>query len=65
MSFWLTAQAYHPLVFDREDGDSAVLRLLNRALRRHSFQLGVLPWEGEVTTPSFGFEELWGGGLKR
>ena len=65
MSFWLTAQAYHPLVFDREDGDSAVLTLLNRALRRHSFQLGVLPWEGEVTTPSFAFEELWGGGLKK
>ncbi|MCO4770568.1 MAG: hypothetical protein KDA24_11110 [Deltaproteobacteria bacterium] len=65
MSFWLTAQAYHPLVFDREAGPSAVLTSLNRALRTSSFQLGVLPWEGEVTSPSFAFEELWGGGLRR
>lgn len=65
MSFWLTAQAYHPLVFDRDDGDSPVLRMLNRALRRRSFQLGVLPWHGEITAPSFQFEELWGGGLRK
>ena len=65
MSFWLTAQAYHPLVFDRDAGGSPVLTMLNRALRQHSFQLGVLPWQGEVTSPSFGFEELWGGGLSK
>lgn len=65
MAFWLSAKAYHPLVFDRDDGDSPVLTMLNRALRRRSFQLGVLPWQGDVTAPSFVFEELWGGGLRR
>ncbi len=65
MSFWLTAEAYHPLVFDRDGGNSPALSMLNRALRRHSFQLGVLPWQGEVTAPSFVFEELWGGGLRK
>jgi len=65
MVFWLTAQAYHPLVFDRDSGESAALTMLNRALRRGSFQLGVLPWQGEVTAPSLAFEELWGGGIRR
>jgi hypothetical protein len=65
MAFWLTARAYHPLVFDRDAGDSPVLAMLNRALRRRSFQFGVLPWQGEVTAPAFAFEELWGGGIRR
>jgi|GEM_PF-3549794 len=65
MSYWLTAQAYHPLVFDLEDGDSPVLTLLNRALVGRSFQLGVLPWQGQVTAPTFAFEQQWGGGLKK
>lgn len=64
MVMWLTARAYHPLVFDVADGDSAVLRWLNRPLRRRSFQMGVLPWQGEIGAPQLRYEARWGGGFK-
>jgi hypothetical protein len=64
MVMWLTAESYHPLVFDEAAGRSTVLASLNRALRPRNFQLGVLPWEGEVTAPRFRFDARWGGGFR-
>ncbi len=63
-AMWLCSDAYHPLVFDEDAGESTVLSWLNRALRRQSFQLGILPWEGEVAAPHFRFQDRWGGGIR-
>ncbi len=64
VAMWLTSDAYHPLVFNEEAGESAVLSWLNRALRQKSFQLGILPWGGEVADPHFRFQDRWGGGIR-
>ncbi len=64
MVMWLSADSYHPLVFDEATGESTVLSWLNRGLRRRNFLFGVLPWKGDVTAPKFNFAARWGGGRK-
>ncbi len=65
MVMWLTAEHYHPLIFDEGSGDSVVLTWINRALRTRNLQFGVLPWGGDVITPHFRFDARWGGGFRR